>query len=129
MNADTGAPAVRRVLRTAEIYDGPRLDALPDLLVEWNTEPPSTPFARRFSERFTSRIAARAPATIGARASSSVAGRPSSRAMLAAPVDLVDVAPTIAALLGVELSEVDGRPISACLPATHLHEARWAASK
>ena len=31
VNADSGAPAVRRVLRTAEIYEGPRLAALPDV--------------------------------------------------------------------------------------------------
>ena len=34
----TGAPLVRRVLRTRELYRGPLIDALPDLLVEWNDE-------------------------------------------------------------------------------------------
>ncbi len=37
-----GQPLVRRVLRTSELYQGPRLDALPDLLVEWNTVPTGT---------------------------------------------------------------------------------------
>jgi hypothetical protein len=40
VNAETGAPAVRRVLRTADHYPGPQLDALPDLLVEWNCDAP-----------------------------------------------------------------------------------------
>ena len=38
VDADTGMPLVRRVLRTAEVYHGPRVQELPDLLVAWNTE-------------------------------------------------------------------------------------------
>jgi predicted AlkP superfamily phosphohydrolase/phosphomutase len=34
----TGAPLVRRVLRTAGLYTGECLDQLPDVLVEWNDE-------------------------------------------------------------------------------------------
>ena len=40
IDADTGEPAVRRVLRTAELYDGPRLAPLEDLIVEWNADTP-----------------------------------------------------------------------------------------
>ena len=32
----SGAPLVKRVLRTRDLYEGEHLDALPDLLVEWN---------------------------------------------------------------------------------------------
>ena len=38
VDADTGMPLVRRVLRTAEVYHGPHVQELPDLLVAWNTE-------------------------------------------------------------------------------------------
>jgi len=38
----TGGPLISRVLRTQELYDGPRGDALPDLLVEWNDTPTGT---------------------------------------------------------------------------------------
>lgn len=34
--ADTGAPAIRRVRRTRDLYQGEHLDLLPDLLVEWD---------------------------------------------------------------------------------------------
>jgi predicted AlkP superfamily phosphohydrolase/phosphomutase len=37
-----GAPLIRRVVRTSEIYHGSRLNALPDLLVEWNDVPTGT---------------------------------------------------------------------------------------
>ena len=32
----SGAPLVKRVVRTRDLYAGEQLDALPDLLVEWN---------------------------------------------------------------------------------------------
>jgi predicted AlkP superfamily phosphohydrolase/phosphomutase len=35
-NASTGAPLVSRVLQTRALYEGPYLDSLPDLIVEWN---------------------------------------------------------------------------------------------
>lgn len=38
VDADSGVPVVRRVLRTGDLYDGPRLEELPDLLVEWNPD-------------------------------------------------------------------------------------------
>lgn len=38
VDADTGVPVVRRVLRTREVYEGPRVEELPDLLVEWNED-------------------------------------------------------------------------------------------
>jgi len=37
----TGNPLVRRVTRTASLYDGEHLNHLPDLLVEWNDEIPT----------------------------------------------------------------------------------------
>ncbi len=35
----TGRPLITAVHRTEELYSGPRRDALPDLLVEWTSEP------------------------------------------------------------------------------------------
>jgi predicted AlkP superfamily phosphohydrolase/phosphomutase len=36
-----GSRLVREVLRTRAVYDGPQIEALPDLLVEWNEEVPT----------------------------------------------------------------------------------------
>ncbi|MGH7523702.1 MAG: alkaline phosphatase family protein [Gemmatimonadales bacterium] len=36
---ESGERLVRRVLRTADLYPGPRTDQLPDLLVEWQYDP------------------------------------------------------------------------------------------
>ncbi len=38
-DADTGAPLVDRVLRTAEVHPGPRTNDLPDLIIEWHETP------------------------------------------------------------------------------------------
>jgi predicted AlkP superfamily phosphohydrolase/phosphomutase len=129
VNADSGAPAVRRVLRTAEIYDGPRLGMLPDLLVEWNTG--AALDAVRSPRLVTICKPYRGPRTGHHRREGFFLcrGPAIEPGTLAAPVDLIDVAPTIAALLGVELGEIDGRPIPACLPAAERPEARWAAGK
>ncbi len=37
---DTGKPIVRQVRRTADLFQGARADALPDLLVEWDLDAP-----------------------------------------------------------------------------------------
>jgi predicted AlkP superfamily phosphohydrolase/phosphomutase len=128
VNADTGAPAVRRVLRTKDIYDGPRLGALPDLLVEWSTE--TAIDAVRSPRLGTVRKPYRGPRTGHHRREGFLAcrGPAIEPGELDAPIDMVDVAPTIAALLGVELGGVDGRPVSSCLPAPRRPAARRAAS-
>lgn len=40
VNADTGQPVVSRFIRAREAFDGPHVDALPDLIVLWNREAP-----------------------------------------------------------------------------------------
>src|SRR5262249_35684356 len=39
-NADTGGPAVDDVLRVDELYEGPLLDWLPDLIIDWHRSVP-----------------------------------------------------------------------------------------
>jgi predicted AlkP superfamily phosphohydrolase/phosphomutase len=114
INAETGQPAVRRVLRTAELYQGPHLDALPDLLVEWNCEAPLTEvhsaktgtIRRTFDGQRTGHHK---------REGLLIATGPGIRpGQLPAPVSITDVAPTVASLLGVPLPNVEGRPIAVC---------------
>jgi predicted AlkP superfamily phosphohydrolase/phosphomutase len=108
---DTARPLVRRVLRTADLYSGPRVDALPDLLVDWERSAPITGATsptigvvrgeytgiRTGDHRGNGQVVVRGPgvpvATLG-------------------EIDVADVAPTIAALLGVELPAVDGHALS-----------------
>jgi predicted AlkP superfamily phosphohydrolase/phosphomutase len=41
-NPDTGRPAVQWVARARDLYHGSRLDAMPDLFVEWDHSAPIT---------------------------------------------------------------------------------------
>jgi predicted AlkP superfamily phosphohydrolase/phosphomutase len=119
----TGRPLVRRVVRTSALYAGDRIDALPDLLVEWDDATPLESAALGDPSR--GRLRARSD-TIGV-----VEGvndyartgehRPGGWMVAAGPgiaagsldrtVSLLDLAPTACAMLGVEIDHVDGRPI------------------
>ena len=108
-NVDTGEPVVRRVLRTAELFSGPFMGHLPDLMVEWNN---SAPIARVHSEKtgeivgeYTRcRTGDHSPQGLFAAAGpATIAGR------LERAVSIVDFGPTIADRLGVTLADVDGR--------------------
>jgi predicted AlkP superfamily phosphohydrolase/phosphomutase len=111
VKVETGEPLVRRVTRTSEHFDRPERDAFPDLLVEWDRRSPTKtvyspkigvvhePYDHwRTGDHFPDGLLlATGP------------GIPP-RAMLPT-VPMSDIAPTICARLGVQLSDVDGRPV------------------
>jgi predicted AlkP superfamily phosphohydrolase/phosphomutase len=107
--ADSGAPLVRRVLRTRDFYTGDAEDELPDLLVEWNRErpisavtSPRTGVVRGSYEKC--RTGDHKPDGLFlARGPGIRAGR------IAEPVAVEDFAPTFAELCGAELARCDGR--------------------
>jgi predicted AlkP superfamily phosphohydrolase/phosphomutase len=117
VNLETGRPLVKRVLRTAEHYAGEHLDALPDLMVEWDREFPIR------------RIHSPALGTIEGEFKGRRTGdhKPDGLLMAAGPgirpgrldanVSVMDIAPTLAARLGVALGDVDGAPIQSLLRA------------
>jgi predicted AlkP superfamily phosphohydrolase/phosphomutase len=111
VDADEGRPVVRRVLRTAEIYQGPQLDDLPDLLVEWNMD--FYPRAVRSPKTGTIANPLHGPRTGDHRLAGLLcaAGPGITPGPLPSALSAMDVAPTLAALLGVPLSGVDGRAI------------------
>jgi predicted AlkP superfamily phosphohydrolase/phosphomutase len=115
VDPDSGHPHVTRVLRTASIYQGEHLDDLPDLLVEWN---PRTTKVRAESERIGMVHEEHQSLRTGDH-------RPGGLVLVRGPgirpgpvdehVDAVDIAPTIAAMLGVNLADTDGQPIASFL--------------
>ena len=108
---DTGRPLVRRVLRVDGLFEGPRRDLLPDLLVDWERSTPITAVSsptigvvrgsyngiRTGDHRPNGQLLMCGPGV-----------RPGD---LGRPVDSIDIAPTLCAWLAVELRDVDGRPI------------------
>jgi len=122
INADTGRPAVRRVLRTAEVHPGSHGDDLPDLLVEWNLDEPilavcserigtvrgAPPTRRTGDHRDRGLFLVRAPGV--------------APAALADPVPVEAFAPSLAAWLGVALSDADHPPLGWLLGSHHAPE-------
>jgi predicted AlkP superfamily phosphohydrolase/phosphomutase len=113
----TGRPLVRRVLKTAELYEGECLEDLPDLLVEWNREQPINAVA---SPKI-GLIEGKDPATrTGDHQSQGLffaMGPGIQPGRIDEPVSVMDFAPTVAGLLGVDLDQVDGRSIAPLLAA------------
>lgn len=109
VNVDTGDPVVKRVSRTEDHYRRDHGDALPDLLIDWNHERPvETIWSaktglihgrydlwRSGDHRLDGLLLARGPGLDRGE-------MPSLRS--------IDLGPTVAARLGVELDEVDGAP-------------------
>ena len=128
VDPDSGRPLVGRVARTAELFDGPALDLLPDILVEWNDNGPTPNSATGPAEGAV--VAARSPkighiSTLNAWPRTGE-HRPDGLVAAVGPgvqparlpgQSLLDVAPTILTLLGVEPSAMDGRPIDGFGPA------------
>jgi predicted AlkP superfamily phosphohydrolase/phosphomutase len=115
VNADTGTPVVKEVVRTETTYSGPFVNDLPDLLVVWNqTEPLTTigldgvgfvraNYSGNRTGDHTSNI------FLAARGPSITPGQ------LNAPVEVMDFAPTVAAILGVDPADWDGTTIAGLL--------------
>ncbi|HEV7704752.1 MAG TPA: alkaline phosphatase family protein [Gemmatimonadaceae bacterium] len=119
----TGKPLVRRVIRTRDLFAGPRLDALPDLLVEWNDAIARGSTA--LGNGAASRVRARSP-KFGTIEGMNEYGRSGEHRaggwfVAAGPEvtvgrlnrdpSLLDLAPTFARILGVVLPGTEGSPI------------------
>jgi predicted AlkP superfamily phosphohydrolase/phosphomutase len=114
VNLDTGGPAVRRVFRADEVYPGEDLSGLPDLFVEWSRE---APLARLWSPR-TGEVRG---TYRGCRTGDHLEQglflfcAPGVRPQAVSALRMQDLGPTLSALLGVELPDVDGRDCRAHL--------------
>jgi predicted AlkP superfamily phosphohydrolase/phosphomutase len=113
VNPDTGGPLVREVIRSADAFPGERSEHLPDLFVRWNRESPIRGAA-------SPRIGLLLREDKGRRSGDHrpdglfLVRRPDARpGRLDPPVAVEDFAPTIAALLGCSLRDVDGAPVPA----------------
>jgi predicted AlkP superfamily phosphohydrolase/phosphomutase len=119
----TGRPLVRRVVRTRALYSGDQIDALPDLLVEWDDATPLESTASGDASR--GRLRARSDRIGVVEGVNDYARtgehRPGGWMVAAGPgiaagrldrtVSLLDLAPSACAMLGVELDDIDGRAI------------------
>ena len=124
----TGEPLVRRVIRTRDLYAGDELDALPDLLVEWSDTVArgstavgngAAAVVRARSPKFGTIEGVNEYGRSGEHRAGGwyVAAGPSIIAgTVGREVSLLDLAPTFARILGVELPNVSGRAIEEIAP-------------
>ncbi|MCZ6674993.1 MAG: alkaline phosphatase family protein [Verrucomicrobia bacterium] len=112
INLNTGKPVVKRIIRTAEMYQGPYLDYLPDLLVEWNNEAPVYAIGSAKTGEIRGEYRYRRTGDHNPGGLFIAAGPSIKQGRLDRTVSVMDIAPTITNLLGVELSDVDGIPIT-----------------
>lgn len=119
VDAETGRPVVKEVLRSDQLFPGEHTDDLPDLLVRWNRDrlirAVASPKIGCVSgeDRGTRRTGDHRPEGLVLVRGAGIAAGP-----LAEAVHAEDVAPTIAALLGVALPDVDGAPIPSVVAGT-----------
>jgi predicted AlkP superfamily phosphohydrolase/phosphomutase len=109
----TGRPLVSEVVRVAERFPGPHASAFADLLVIWNADAPIRS------------VASDAIGVIGDELPPDRSGnhRPGGWFVVAGPglkhgevgtqAAIVDLAPTVGAILSVDLADIDGAPIRA----------------
>jgi predicted AlkP superfamily phosphohydrolase/phosphomutase len=108
VNPATGKKAVRRVYRTAEIYSGPRMDTLPDLLVEWDREAQITSVS---SEKVGIIENKDPPTRTGDHTKAGMvlfSGKSFLPRQLNEVISVYDLSPTISSLLGVEQKGLHG---------------------
>jgi predicted AlkP superfamily phosphohydrolase/phosphomutase len=115
VNPETGTSVASEVYITADVCPGPCQDELPDLVVHWRrVEEVRAIYSPRIGRVKVPELNWRSGdhrnrgLFIGR-------GAPFRPALLTEPVSVVDIAPTLAALLGVTLEDVEGRPLSAPL--------------
>jgi predicted AlkP superfamily phosphohydrolase/phosphomutase len=123
VDADTGQPVIRRVVRTRDLYGGPRLDELPDLLVAWNEDQLLGSSVLGSGRRSVCRVRAPGIGTLEATNSYCRSGEHRIEGMLVASgpglgsgsiahvLSTLDLAPTFAHMLGCAMPSAGGRPI------------------
>ena len=108
VNADTGTPVVARVLHASDHYPPSTVSALPDLFVEWERSEPIDAVEAPGLGRVAS---ATSPARSGDHVPGGLLVVAGTGILPDAPIDALrmeDIGPTIAAILGVDLGDVDG---------------------
>jgi predicted AlkP superfamily phosphohydrolase/phosphomutase len=123
----TGKPVIERVRRTADLYDGEFLDTLPDLLVEWSDAVPTGSLGVANGVGARVRVSSPKIGIVEGDNDFSRTGEHRPGGWLAASgagiahgrfeqrPSLMDIAPTLTAMLGVTLPNSDGQPIEELL--------------
>ncbi len=104
VNVETGAPAVERVLRPAEVFDGPQVKQMPDLVIMWCHDGPIEALASPTIGRVEGRY--HGHRTGDHRRDGMLLRRGPAAPATTAGIDARELAPMVHALLGVPFTPV-----------------------
>ena len=112
VNGETGKPLVEEVVRTADLFEGDYLDHLPDLMVMWRHDSPvhtvkSAKIGEVHGTYRGNRTGDHNEDCLFIASGKGIAPR-----RLNDAVDAADLAPTVAALVGISGIDVEGKPIA-----------------
>jgi predicted AlkP superfamily phosphohydrolase/phosphomutase len=113
VNADTGRPIVKEVVRTAATYSGPFTEDLPDLFVIWNKLEPVSGLGTEDIGFVRSDYPGNRSGDHSSHMFFAAQGPGIVPGQMNAPVEVTDFAPTLAAILGVDPADWDGTAIAA----------------
>ncbi len=119
-NLETGKPIVKALYRRDRLYAGPERDHLPDLMVEWANDAPTRIVTSNKIGRVEGEYRYCRTGDHKSGGLFIVKGPHTTRGSIDRVVSCVDFAPTIAAMLGVTLHDVDGAAIHEVLPTDRL---------
>jgi predicted AlkP superfamily phosphohydrolase/phosphomutase len=106
INLDTGEPVAESVTLTADVYSGPKLEELPDILVEWNkTAQIDRIFSPLFGTMDNTLKSDRSGDHVNKTGFYFASGPGLSPGQNSEPVDVLDFAPTILTMLGVDVRD------------------------
>ena len=111
-NGATGEPAFERIVRADTVHPLPHVAPIPDLLAEWSRR---APIPSLTSPRIGTVVKAYRGLRTGDHKEDGLAiavGPGIEPGVLADPVPVEDLAPTLLAWVGVDWPEVDGRPVA-----------------
>jgi predicted AlkP superfamily phosphohydrolase/phosphomutase len=111
VNVDTGRRLVRRVLRMSDAYPGEPIDHLPDLLIEWDRGAPVSTVYSPKTGTIRDQWAGNRTGDHQASGLLIAAGPGFGSERLSSAVDVTQIGPTIAALLGVTLADGTSAPV------------------
>jgi predicted AlkP superfamily phosphohydrolase/phosphomutase len=111
IDLETGGPIVDQVLRTSAVYDRQPLDCMPDLVVQWTREGSPRAVGSPKIGEVRGHGHSRRSGDHSERCLLMVTGPSIIPGEITSPISCMDVAPTLAGLLKVEVSGLDGKPV------------------
>jgi predicted AlkP superfamily phosphohydrolase/phosphomutase len=113
VNVETGKPAVAQIIRTRAAHRGEELEQLPDLLVIWNRDEPIRALTAPLLGEIRQHDRRPRTGDHSPRAIALFRGPGIAAGKIEEPTTMMDVGVSIAAILGVEIPDADGKRIAA----------------